>query len=181
MKAFSLFAAVLALGLSVATVDAEAAKRLGGGSSSGMQRQMNTPDKAPSASPAQNAAPTAGAAGTAAQPKRSWMGPVAGLASHLGFGEELASMLMIGLLVMAALAIVGFIMRKRAAGQAGASTHRGMQYAAATPSAAAPRHDVVMPAGGAVAAASTAGTARIPAGFDVAAFARRRKCLPSCA
>lgn len=181
MRAFTLFAAVLALGLSMATADVEAAKRLGGGSSSGMQRQMNTPDRAPAAAPAQNAAPTAGAAGTAAQPKRSWMGPVAGLAaglglaalaSHLGFGEELASMLMIGLLVMVALALVGFIMRKRAAAQAGGGMHRGMQYAAASPSAATTRHDVVMPAGGAAPAASAP---RIPAGFDVAGFARQAK------
>lgn len=183
MKAFSLFAAVLALGLSVATVDAEAAKRLGGGSSSGMQRQMNTPDKAPAAAPAQSAAPTAGVAGAAAQPKRSWMGPVAGLAaglglaalaSHLGFGEELASMLMIGLLVMVALAVVGFIMRKRAAAQGAGGMQRGMQYATASPAAAAPRHDVVMPAGGAQ-PAQAASAARIPAGFDVAAFARQAK------
>ena len=57
------------------------------------------------------AAPAAAAQGAAAaQPKRSWMGPLAGLAagiglaalaSHFGFGEELASMLMIGLAVMA--------------------------------------------------------------------------------
>ena len=53
------------------------------------------------------------------------MGPVAGLAaglglvalaSHLGFGEALANMMMIALLVMAVLAVIGFVMRKRAAG-----------------------------------------------------------------
>ena len=58
------------------------------------------------------------------QPKRSWMGPLAGLAaglglaalaSHLGFGEELASMLMIGLLVMAVLVVIGLVMRRRTA------------------------------------------------------------------
>ena len=35
---------------------------------------------------------------------------LAALASHFGFGEELASMLMIGLLVMAVIAVIGFVM-----------------------------------------------------------------------
>ncbi|HRF12288.1 MAG TPA: Tim44 domain-containing protein, partial [Candidatus Accumulibacter phosphatis] len=118
MKTFSLLAAVLALGCTLAFGDAEAAsKRLGGGQSTGMQRQSTTPDKA-AVSPAQTpgAMPAA-----AAQPKRSWMGPLAGLAaglglaalaSYFGFGEELASMLMIGLLVMAVLMVIGLVMRR---------------------------------------------------------------------
>src|SRR5574338_537727 len=60
MKSFSLMAAVLALGLTLSVPDAEAAKRLGGGTSSGMQRSMTTPDRSsPAAAPAQ--APTASA------------------------------------------------------------------------------------------------------------------------
>jgi predicted lipid-binding transport protein (Tim44 family) len=54
------------------------------------------------------------------------MGPIAGLAaglglaalaSHFGFGEALANMMMIGLLVMGVLLVIGFVMRKRAAAQ----------------------------------------------------------------
>lgn len=132
-------AVVMSLGMATVAFDAEA-KRIGGGKSSGMQRQA-TPQKAPdnTATPAQtpNAAPAAaGAAGaaSAAAKKSSWMGPLAGLAaglglaalaSYLGFGEEFATMMMIMLAVMVVLAIVGFVMRKRAAQQG------GMAYAGA--------------------------------------------------
>ena len=51
MKPFSLLIAVLVLGVTLFAADAEA-KRLGGGSSSGMQRQAVTPNKATNAAPA---------------------------------------------------------------------------------------------------------------------------------
>jgi predicted lipid-binding transport protein (Tim44 family) len=187
MKTLSLLAVVLSLGLTITAGDAEAAKRLGAGKSAGMQRQMTTPDKAPSAAPAPAAstasAKAPAAAGAAqAQPKRSWMGPLAGLAAglglaalatHFGFGEELASMLMIGLLVMAVMVAIGFIMRRRAAAQQPAAG--GLQYAASGTDNAgtAPRaFDVAMP-GSAAAPAAAAG--RIPADFDVAGFVRNAK------
>lgn len=187
-KLLSLLAVVLTLGLGTAHMDAEA-KRIGGGKSLGMQRQATPPAKAPDATP--NAAPAAGAAaGAAAAPKRSWMGPVAGLAaglglaalaSHLGFGEEFANMLMIALLVMVALAVVGFIMRKRAAASQG-----GMAYAGAGAGAGGANNAFRMPAspvqtGGAAAGGSMIGAhlqgaqPRIPADFDVAAFERNAK------
>lgn len=203
MKTFSLFATVLLLGVTLGAGDAEA-KRLGSGKSIGMQRQATTPDKAPTPAAAPSATPSAtpataaaaapaagGAAAAAAKPRSSWMGPVAGLAaglglaalaSHLGFGEELASMLLIGLLVVAVLAVVGFVMRRRAAAQAGSGFDR-MQYAAGGADAGAPRaggsaFERLMPgsAGGATAAAGaqvSAGT--IPADFDAAGFARNAK------
>lgn len=134
-KLLSLLAVVLTLGMTTVAMDAEA-KRLGGGKSLGMQRQAAPPAKAPDASP--NAAPAAGAAAgagaAAAAPKRSWMGPIAGLAaglglaalaSHLGFGEGLANMLMIGLLLMVAFAAFRFFMAKRAASQGGAGALAG--------------------------------------------------------
>lgn len=187
-KLLSLLAVVLTLGLGTAHMNAEA-KRVGGGKSLGMQRQATPPAKAPDATP--NAAPAAGAAaGAAAAPKRSWMGPVAGLAaglglaalaSHLGFGEEFANMLMIALLVMVALAVVGFIMRKRAAAQGG-----GMAYAGAGAGAAGGNNAFRMPSspmqtGGGAAGGSMIGAnlqpaqPRIPADFDVAAFERNAK------
>jgi predicted lipid-binding transport protein (Tim44 family) len=151
MKTFSLAAAVLVLGLSMTVADAEA-KRLGGGKSSGMQRQATT-QQAPATTPGQTpastqaasaAAPAAAAAGTAAAAtsKRSWMGPLAGiaaglglaaLASHFGFGEAMANMLMIGLLVMAVVMVIGFVMRKRAAAAMGgnAASGNGLAYAGA--------------------------------------------------
>lgn len=169
MKTMSLLAAVLALGLTFGVGDADAAKRLGGGKSAGMQREM-TVGKTPGATPAQT--PTAPMAATtpaqgamaaapaaAAQSKRSWMGPLAGiaagiglaaLASHFGFGEQLASMMMIGLLVMVAVAVIGFIMRRRAAARnpamAGAGAGAGGMFRGAESDAPAPRSfDVSMP------------------------------------
>ncbi|MQM30902.1 MAG: transporter [Candidatus Accumulibacter phosphatis] len=147
MKTFSLLAAVLALGLTLTVGDADAAgKRFGGGKSSGMQRDSMSTNKSADAAPGAAKAPAAAAA-PQAQPKRSWMGPLAGLAaglglaalaSHLGFGEEMASMLMIGLLVMAAVLVIGFIMRRRAAAQqAGVGAPGGLQYAATGPASAA--------------------------------------------
>ncbi|HRF06082.1 TIM44-like domain-containing protein [Accumulibacter sp.] len=209
MKTFSLLAAVLALGLTLTVGDADAAgKRLGGGKSSGMQRDSVSADKSAAGAPGAAKAPTAAAA---AQPKRSWMGPLAGLAaglglaalaSHLGFGEELASMLMIGLLVMAAVLIIGFIMRRRAAArQAGAGAPGGLQYAAAGPgngptnrghndspmlpssttdapfsgSAAAPVPATASAFPGAASEASVASSGHIPQDFDAAGFVRNAK------
>lgn len=96
MKNFALMAAALLLGATLSIGDAEAAKRFGGGSSTGMQRQSVAPSKSPTSTPAQNqqAAPSpaqhqsaAPAAAPQAQPKRSWMGPLAGLAEVAGFVE----------------------------------------------------------------------------------------------
>jgi predicted lipid-binding transport protein (Tim44 family) len=186
MKMFSMMvAAVLALGIGLGTGDAEA-KRLGGAKSSGMQRQMDAPKTAttpattPAAAPATTAAPAA-AAQAAKRP--SWMGPVAGLAaglglaalaSHFGFGEELASMLMIGLLVMAVMVVVGLVMRKRAMAQQPAlASAGGMRYQAQEPVAAARGFEASMPV---ASAPGVAGAGRnIPADFDVAGFVRNAK------
>jgi predicted lipid-binding transport protein (Tim44 family) len=180
MKNFALMAAALVLGFTLSIGDAEA-KRLGGGSSAGMQRQSVAPNKTTNAAPAQQQ-PAAPAAAPQAQPKRSWMGPLAGLAaglglaalaSHFGFGEELANFMMMALLAMVVIGVIGYFMRKKAATQAG-----GMQYAAAgaTYGANAPREPDFAPAGGAAAPLATASnTGNIPAGFDVEGFVRNAK------
>lgn len=192
MKKFLLLLSVVfAFGLTTVAMDAEAAKRMGSGKSMGTQRQA-APDKAPTQTSA--AAPAAGA-GAAAAPSRSWMGPVAGLAaglglmalaSHLGFGEELASMLMMGLLAAAVMVVIGLVMRKRAAARQGSheSAH-GMQYARASSgsrpdmSQSAPAYKVAMPAGGSVIGSGigsgVATTNLIPADFDVSGFERNAK------
>jgi predicted lipid-binding transport protein (Tim44 family) len=113
----------------LAPSDADA-KRLGGGKSSGMQRSapdkpvQSTPDKSQQSTPA--AAPnTPGAPPAAAAPKRSWMGPLAGLAaglgiaalfSHFGMGEGLANFVMLALLAMAAFFVIRLLMRRFAGG-----------------------------------------------------------------
>ena len=189
-KLLSLLAVVLTLGMTTVAMDAEA-KRIGGGKSQGMQRQSAPPSKAPDATP--NAAPAAGAAGAAAAPKRNWMGPVAGLAaglglaalaSHLGFGEELANMLMIGLMVIAAIAVIGFIMRKRAAAQAGGAAFAGAgaanggnnAFRMPSPPAGNGNGNTGFSQGGSMIGANLQQPAsRIPADFDVPAFVRNAK------
>ena len=139
----ALSVAVLSAGMLPSAVDA---KRIGGGGSSGMQR--STPSQAPNAAPAKpaQAAPatpnTAGAAAAAA-PKRSWMGPIAGLAaglgiaalmSHLGMGAAMGNMLMMALLAVAAFFVIRFVMSRFAKpnganGNQSMATPSGMQFA----------------------------------------------------
>ena len=172
MKNFALMAAALVLGFTLNIGDAEA-KRLGGGGSYGMQRQSVSPNKAPDAARAPSQAAPAAAAAPAAQPNRSWMGPIAGLAaglglaalaSHLGFGEGLANMMMIGLLILGAVMLFRFFSRKKAA-----VTESGLQYAGAGYGGNNIARPDFTPAGGSasepVMAASSTGN--IPADFDL--------------
>lgn len=180
-KAFALFAVVLSIGMTAA-LDADA-KRLGGGKSGGMQRQNISAPASPAggaqgapgqaASVGSPAAAGAPATAAAAAPKRNWMGPVAGLAaglglaalaSHLGFGEALGNMMMIGLILMAVLLVVGLVLRKRAPGQAAALAGAGGQQGG---SVIGSRLGGSMGSQGAVAQPTG-----IPADFDALAFAR---------
>lgn len=188
MKFLSLLtAAVLTLGLGLGAHDAEA-KRLGGGRPLGMQRQIDAPKPAtpPAVAPAPapaNAAPAKGAAPAAAPaPTRSsWMGPLAGLAagiglaalaSHFGFGEELASLMLIALVVMAVLAVVGLVMRKRALAQTPALAGAGsLRYQANEPFVAAGNEATKGQPG----ITNVTAPGKIPADFDVAGFVRNAK------
>lgn len=168
----SLIAIVFTFGVGIHDADA---KRLGGGSSSGMQRQM-TPQQAPRQP---SAAPQQTPQGANATPqKRSWMGPIAGLAaglglaalfSHLGLGEEMASFVLIALLVFGGLMLFRMLSRR------GASSHDAhrMEYAGAPGPRAMPATapDFAAPAG---ARAAPAGPS-IPADFDAEAFVRQAK------
>lgn len=184
MKNLAMMAIALVLGFTLSIGEAEA-KRLGGGGGFGMQRQAVKPSPPPSA--AKQAPTAAGAAAGAAAPKRSWMGPLAGLAaglglaalaSHLGFGEGLANIMMIGLLILAVVMVVGYFKRKKMADQ-GATGMNGMQYAnAGADYNPAPSKPDFTPAGGSAAtpiAAAVENSNHIPADFDVEAFARNAK------
>ena len=85
----AVFSLTVALGLGIS--DAEAAKRLGGGKSVGMQREAVAPKPAAPAqaapAPAHQPAPAAPTA-TQPQPKRNWLGPIAGLAAGIGLPGE---------------------------------------------------------------------------------------------
>ena len=191
-KVIGLAALVLALGTTMA-FDVEA-KRLGGAKSSGMQRQQTTQPATTPGSPAQ-AAPAAGTAAAAAAPaaaaaatKRSWMGPIAGLAagiglmalaSHLGFGEAMANFMLFALLGVVVLAVVGFVMRNRmarnatpVAAGAGAGTggQAGGSFGGGFGSQPAGGTRIGSALGGITAAAAQ--PSAIPADFDAAGFAR---------
>ena len=160
------------------------AKRVGGGGSVGMQRSATPPATPPKqAAQPQQAAPAA--AGAAQAGSRSWMGPVAGLAaglglaalaSYLGFGEEMASMLLILLLVVGAFFLYKMLTRNR-------QPQGAMQYAGAGANGrseplrfdAAGLHGGTSIAGAGETAAFASVPASIPAGFDVDGFLRQAK------
>ncbi len=129
MKNWLIGALVVAL-VSATVPSVSEAKRLAGGKSTGLKRDMpaRTAPDAPPAKPAtpqqgaaNSAAPATAGAAPAAAPKRSWMGPIAGLAaglgiaalmSHLGMGEAFGNFLMMALLGVAAVFLVMFLLRR---------------------------------------------------------------------
>jgi predicted lipid-binding transport protein (Tim44 family) len=187
VKKLFLALAVCACSFGLMVEDAEA-RRFGGGSSMGMQRQA-TPQKAAPA-------PTNAASPAAAAPKRNWMGPLAGLAaglgiaallSHFGLGEGMANLVMIALLAMAAFFVFKLLFRRKAASAAGAGQRPlGYAGAGATTEVPAPaqRFDARQelagggqpgPSFGAAEKLSAQAPTNIPADFDVAGFLRVAK------
>ncbi len=142
-----MLAGVMALG----SLNAEAARRMGGGKSIGQQsNQVTKRDAAPQtpAAPAQNAAPTnaakPAAAPAAAAPKKPWGAMLGGLAaglglawlaSSLGLGEAFGNILMALLIGVAVLAVIGMILRAR---RGGAAQTGGLAYQGAGASAESP-------------------------------------------
>lgn len=183
-----ILAVTLAASLAVALPvhDAEA-KRLSGG---GMKRSVPTqtaPNTPPAQQPAapQQAAPAKQAAATpaapAAAPKRSWMGPIAGLAaglglaalaSHFGFGAELANLMTMLLMGVLAAVVIGFLVRRFAkpkAQLAGAGAHGANFRLQPEPQAPA----AWQPQGSAAPVATVASA--LPADFDAAGFEKIAK------
>lgn len=190
------------------------AKRIAGGKSSGLQRNMparTAPDAPPAkpAAPAQNAQPAQGqqaaapaatpaaANAAATPPRRSWMGPIAGLAaglglaalaSHFGFGEALANGLMLALLVGGALLLITFLVRRFGAARNPALAGAGAGSAGSVPlrsepplrRRAEPEFAAAAPASSASGAAPTEPAvtrAFVPAAFDSEGFARTAKMI----
>ena len=141
---------VLACLLVLTSLQADAAKRFGGGKSIGQQSNNvtqreagrsaapNSPNTAPNTAPnaAPNAAPSpAPAAPAPAAPRRPWGAMLGGLAAglglawlahSLGLGAELGQFLLFGLIALAVVMVIGFFMRRRAA-------HDPYAYAGGTP------------------------------------------------
>lgn len=126
-----LWTVLLAGVLSLGALDAEAARRLGGGGSYGRQspnvtqRQSTPPAQpaAPNAAQQRNATQPSAAPNAAAQPARRGFGGLIGglaaglglawLAHTLGFGAAFANVLLFALLAVVAVAVIGMIMRRR--------------------------------------------------------------------
>ncbi len=130
MKLWSL---VLVAALALTGLNAEAAKRLGGGKSMGQQssnvtqRQATPPPAAPGQNAAQAAPQPAPGMPPAAAPKRPWGAMLGGLAAGLGLawlahsmglGEGMGQFLMFALLAMGAVMLIGWFMRSRRPAQA---------------------------------------------------------------
>ena len=144
-----MLAGVLALG----SLNAEAARRMGGGKSIGQQsNQVTKRDAVPPApaAPAQNAAPTNAAkpatpAPAAAAPKKPWGAMLGGLAAglglawlahSLGMGEAFGNVLMFLLIGVAVMALIGFFLRSRrnaASGNQGGFAYQGAGASAEQP------------------------------------------------
>lgn len=174
--------------LTLTPFDADA-QRLGRGKAAGMQRQV-TPTKPadkPADAPAQQqagqqnaTAPTAGTAPTTAGAaanvgKRSWLGPVAGIAaglglaalfSHLGLGAAAANFVTMLLLAAVAFVVVRWLMRRLAGNAAGGSR---LQYAGA--GTATPQPYQAPPV------AAPLQRTSVPAGFDAQEFERIAKMI----
>lgn len=207
--------ALVGLSTTVVSFDVEA-KRLGGGRPAGMQRQA--PAKSPEAPPAkpgqptnanaptQGAAPAAAGAAAGAAGKRSWMGPIAGIAaglgiaalmSHLGMGEAFGNFLTMALLAVVAVIAIRFLMNRfRQNNGGGVARGAGPQLAGAgapwpaqagnnqaSPTRSA---DVLSPmqreaqqafSPAAPVAAGGAAASAVPAGFDAAGFERIAKMI----
>lgn len=202
------------------TLDAEAQRRMGGGKNLGkqssqvQQRQatppaaQTPPQTAPAAQPSPAAAAPAAATGAAAgaakaasSPMRNMLiGAAAGLglmalASWLGFGETMATIMMFLLIGLVAMMVIGYFLRRSAAGRAPQPAYQGaggygapapqpmaepapqpMQRASVEPAAAGSvRPGSAMDEflrGGAVTPAQPWG---IPAGFDVDGFVKHAR------
>jgi predicted lipid-binding transport protein (Tim44 family) len=201
MRRFLLSLSIALLSIGVMAPEADA-KRLGGGGSSGMKRDIAPRNNNQAVPPQQQATPGAAAqqpaaagagAAAAATPKRSWMGPLAGLAaglglaalaSHFGFGEGLANFMMLALMAVAAIFVIRFLLRKFGP-QPAAARNDGLQFAGA---GAGNGPNLNVPAssgsGSAFQAAPQGFTPQaqtyapvLPAGFDAAGFERIAKMI----
>ncbi|MBV9889277.1 MAG: Tim44 domain-containing protein [Rhizobacter sp.] len=182
-------ALALALALAATTAlvpDTAAARRLGGGGAVGMQRTL--PPRAPTtAPPVQPAAPAAAqqvpstpGAAAAAAPRRSWLGPVAGIAaglgiaalmSHLGLGAAFGEFVTLLLLALVVVVAIRFFMRRLALQPAGAGAQFG--------GAAAPRSEPTAFAASSASATDASARAALPPlrDFDAAGFERVAKMI----
>ncbi|NDB11392.1 MAG: Tim44 domain-containing protein, partial [Betaproteobacteria bacterium] len=173
--------------------DAQASKRLGSGASTGKQSSIATQKQAtpPQAAPTQAAALRLSSRLSACGSR--WLGPLAGLAaglglaalaSHFGFGEELANFMLIALMVIAVLFIIRMVMARRQAANQSSGSAQPAWAAAGAASASMPQQQPVTQSDGLFGGMNQGASAPIreaaqpwgvPAGFDVAGFVENAK------
>lgn len=158
-----LWTAILVCALSFSAINAEAARRMGGGGSMGKQSSNVTQKSATPAAPAQNATNSAAAkpaaatpAAPAVAPKKPWgamLGGIAAglglawLANSLGLGGMLGGIMqavMFGLLAFGVIALVMYFVRSRGKKSAGNSFNSGSPYAMQGAGSASPT-DAITP------------------------------------
>ncbi|MEY4747988.1 MAG: hypothetical protein RIQ60_202 [Pseudomonadota bacterium] len=201
------FALLLCAAAMLAGAPEVEAKRLGGGGGAGMQRQMpakptnnsTTPAQQPAQNQAATPAPATPAAPAATPPKRSWMGPLAGLAaglgiaallSHFGMGEAVANFMMMALVAILAVVAIGWLLRRfgpkpaqPAMAYAGAGAASGDAAAPWAQRQAEPAFQPAQPQSYSPASSLAQGgsaaavPADLPPGFDRAGFERIAKTL----
>ncbi len=183
--------------------DVADAARLGGGRSMGMQRSFAPPTArsapsagsavtGPAADPVMPATPAASASRSPAAPGAGaasptgasrWLGPIAGLAaglglaalfSHLGLSEGLGSLLLIGLVVVGAIALLRALAGR---GSAPAVAWQRAAAGAATPPRdnVASSSEVAIPAAWGTSADTAGAAGRYPPGFEPAPFLAQAK------
>ena len=147
---------VMVVVLAFGSVDADAARRLGGGGSFGRQssnvtQRQATPPAAPNnAQSANNAArPAAPATPAVTPPRRPWGAMLGGLAAglglawlahSLGLGGAFGSILMFALLALVVMMVIGYFVRRRAGGQPQAGSPYAFQGAAAESAQPVPQY-----------------------------------------
>lgn len=197
MKRLLVIALAAAASFAIVQADLADAARMGGGRSFGMQRSVVAPAartapssgnsfSGPAANPVMPAAPGATAArpapgaaatGTGAASRSSrWLGPIAGIAaglglaalfSHLGLSESLGSLLLVGILVIGAAALL----RAFAARRVSASPYPYPRTGTSPATIDSAREPAIDPAWGSPAAAARP----YPQGFDPAPFLAQAK------
>jgi predicted lipid-binding transport protein (Tim44 family) len=157
-------------GLALVSVDADAARRMGGGSSIGKQRQI-TPQQ-PTQPPASSAAPANRAQQQQPSGMSRWLGPLAGLAAgfglaslfaHGGFGAVLGGLLMVALVVFVVMMALRMLRPK--------TGQEPLRYAGANPPARENDFSTAFGSG----RPARIEPSRYPPGFDAEQFARHAK------
>jgi len=196
MKNFAI-ALLLVLAALFASADADAARRLGGGKSIGMQREAVKPAVPPtqSAAPAKPATPPAAAPTAAPAPSgmSRWLGPLAGLAAggllaSLFMGGGFGGIKMFDIILLAGMAFAAFMLFRAFTRRPQPTEYAGSAGLASVPPSEVPAYApqpaerVIAPVIGSRIASGEATPAeldaaaaapRVPPGFDVEPFLRQ--------